>query len=344
MSTDPDTVLLPGVDLDAVAGRLIGLGVPVSPPLTGTRIGLGQSNLTYRIEDAGGGRWVLRRPPLGHLLESAHDVGREHRILRALTGTDVPVPRVLALLGDNADQLVMEYVDGLVIDRMEVAASLPHEVRAGVGPSLAGALAVLHAVDLEEVGLRDLAGHRPYAERQLRRWQRQLDGSRTRELPDLDRLTTLLRERIPLQRELAIVHGDLHLRNVICSPRTGRVRAVLDWELCTLGDPLADLGTLLAYWWEPGEVPEEFFAPSALPGYAGRDELVATYLDATGRDVGALGFWHVLATWKIAIIAEGVRRRALDEPRNIADGGPPSPDAIDRLVSRAWALVRHYRL
>ncbi|GAA2264493.1 phosphotransferase family protein [Actinomadura luteofluorescens] len=344
MTTNPDTGRILGVDLDAVARRLSELGTEVAPPLTGHRVGLGQSNLTYRIEDAGGRCWVLRRPPIGHLLESAHDVAREYRILGALAGTDVPVPHVLGLVGDGADQLVMEYVDGLVIDRMDAAAFLPHQVRAGVGPSLARTLAALHAVDVEEAGLLDLASHRPYAERQLRRWERQLDGSRTRELPDLDRLTTRLLRCVPEQRELVLVHGDLHIRNVICSPWTGEVRAVLDWELSTLGDPLADLGTLLAYWWQEGEAPPGFFAASALDGFAGRDELVATYLDATGRDRAALGFWHVLAMWKIAIIAEGIRHRALDEPRNAAEGGPPSTLAIDQLIGQAWELVRHYRL
>lgn len=332
-----------GVDLAAVAARLADFGVPPRPPLTCERVGLGQSNLTLRIDDAAGGRWILRRPPLGRLLESAHDVAREHRILTALADTDVPVPRVHGLLGEGADQLLMEYVDGLVIDRMSVAEALPPEVRAGVGPSLADTLAVLHAVDIQKVGLADLASHRPYAQRQLRRWSRQLDGSRTRDLPDLDRLTALLGDRVPEQRELVLVHGDLHVRNVICSPETGAVRAVLDWELSTLGDPLADLGTLLAYWSQAGEAPG-FFAASALPGFVRRDDLVATYLDATGRDADALGFWHVLAMWKVAIIAEGVRRRALDEPRNAAAGGPPAPEAIDRLISLAWDLVRHYRL
>lgn len=344
MTAVPDTADVPGVDLDAVASWLADLGVEVRPPLLGTRIGLGQSNLTYRIDDAGGRRWVLRRPPLGELLESAHDMAREHRILAALAGTDVPVPRVLDRVGDGADQLVMEYVDGLVIDRMDVATSVPDEVRAGIGPSLARALAVLHAVDVEAVGLLDLASHRPYAERQLRRWTRQLEHSRTRELPDLDRLSAYLHARVPEQRELVLVHGDLHVRNVICAPDTGDVRAVLDWELSTLGDPLADLGTLLAYWFEPGEAPDGFFAGSAVPGFVSRDELVAVYVDTTGRDTGALGFWHVLGMWKLAVIAEGVRRRALDEPENAADGSPPAPGAIDQLVDQAWALVRRYRL
>ncbi|TDB90623.1 phosphotransferase family protein [Actinomadura sp. KC216] len=340
--TNQDTDRVAGVDLDAVARWLTDIGTEVSPPLACHRIGLGQSNLTYRIEDVQGRRWVLRRPPLGRLLESAHDIGREHRILRALNGTGVPVPRVLGL--PSADQLVMEHVDGLVIDRMEAAAALPHEVRGRIGPSLVTALAALHAVDIGEVGLLDLAGHRPYAERQLRRWERQLDESRTRELPAMDRIAAHLRERIPQQRELVLVHGDLHVRNAICSPRTGEVRAVLDWELSTLGDPLADLGTLLAYWWEPGEAPEGVFAASAQSGFVGRDALVNTYAEATGRDVGTLGFWHVLALWKIAVIAEGVRRRALDDPRNAADGGPPSPRAIDQLIDQAGDLIHSYRL
>ncbi len=333
-----------GPDLGALAGWLADLGVDVAPPLAARRIGLGQSNLTYRLADAAGRHWVLRRPPLGELLASAHDVAREHRILVALAGTGVPVPGVVGLRPEDGPALVMEYVDGLVVDRMEVAAGLSPQVRSGIGPSLARTLAAIHSVDVAAVGLAGLAGHAPYAGRQLRRWARQLDASRTRELPDLDRLTERLGRRVPEHHGLVLVHGDPHIRNVICSPVTGEVLATLDWELSTLGDPLADLGTLLAYWPEAGEAPDGFFQASALPGFADRDDLVTTYLGATGRDPGALGFWHVLALWKVAIIAEGVRRRAQNDPRNAAEGGPPSPEFIDHLVGQAWDFVQHYGL
>ncbi|MFE6157006.1 phosphotransferase family protein [Streptomyces sp. NPDC057889] len=338
-----------GTDLGALARWLGERGEQVTGPLTARRIGLGQSNLTYRVDDADGQCWVVRRPPLGNLLPTAHDVGREHCILAALAGTQVPVPAVVGLCDDDGvHHLVMEHVDGIVLDGLDVAEALPTPVRAGLGPSLTRTLAAIHAVDLEKTGLHDLASHRPYAERQLKRWSRQWDQSRTRDLPALDRLTELLRRRVPERQSLVLVHGDLHVRNVICSPDTGTVRAALDWELSTLGDPMADLGTLLAYWPEPGEVPAErpALGVTALDGFARRDELVQSYAGSSGRDIGPeLAFWHVLAVWKVAVIGEGVLRRALDEPRNAAEGGPPSTAYIDQTVDHAWELAAsHYGL
>ncbi len=332
------------LDLACVEVWLGELDGPVLGPLAAERVGLGQSNLTYLVTDRAQRRWIVRRPPLGVLLPSAHDMAREHRILSALTDTDVPAPQVHGLVSDGVDHVIMEYVPGLVIDTMEVAAAQPDRVRAALGPSLARTLAAIHAVDPDAVGLADLASRRPYAERQLHRWARQLDHSRTRELPRLDALTGMLQRQLPEQRETVLVHGDLHLRNVICSPHTGEVRAALDWELATLGDPWADVGTLLAYWPEPGEAPAQLFAASSLPGFSGRDELVAAYVEASGRDPGPLGFWHVLGVWKIAVIAEGVRRRALDEPANAAEGGPLPAAFIDHMTDRGWELARHYGL
>ena len=335
---------LPGVDLEVVVGWLGDAGLEVSAPLTGQRVGVGQSNLTYLLMDAAGRQWILRRPPLGSLLQSAHDVAREHRIMAALNRSAVPVPKVIGLWHDQTDQLLMDYVDGLVIDRMEVAAGQSELVRAAAGRSIARTLAEIHAVDLERAGLLDLASHRPYAERQLKRWERQLEASKTRERPDLDRLTARLRASVPAQRELVLVHGDLHIRNVICAAGTGEVLAALDWELSTLGDPIADLGTLLAYWPEKADSSDWRFAASTLPGFPSQAELVDEYVLATGRDIAALGFWHVLGVWKVAIIAEGIRQRFQGDARNAPTGGPPSPASIDYLVDEAWELVDRYRI
>lgn len=247
------------LDLAVLAALLHADGVDANGPLVATRIGLGQSNLTYLLHDDAGSRWIARRPPRGHLLASAHDVLREHRILQALTSTDVPVPRVLGEYTDDrlaeASVVLMEYVDGLVVDRADVAAALRKDVRGAIGLSLARTLPTVHRVDVDAVGLGDLASRRPYAARQLKRWALQWEQSKTRELPALDSLTELLRRRMPVQRETSLVHGDFHMRNVILDPSGTAVRAVLDWELSTLGDPSADVGSLLAYWPEPSDGP-----------------------------------------------------------------------------------------
>ncbi|MBV9351508.1 MAG: phosphotransferase family protein [Mycobacterium sp.] len=344
-----------GIDPAAIADWIERLGITFTGPLHFERIGLGQSNLTYLVRDAEGRKWVLRRPPLGTLLASAHDVAREARILSALENTAVPTPVVYGLTRDargdrqrgeagrsgspqkpdDVPLLLMEFVDGLVVDRMSIAESLTPQRRRQIGLSLPKTLAKVHAVDLDEIGLDDLASHKPYAQRQLKRWAGQWELSKTRELPDLDDLTRRLVAAAPQRQELALVHGDFHLRNVITSHTTGEVVAVLDWELSTLGDPLADMGSLLAYWPQPGEDTAGDFAAAALDGFPDRAEMARLYLMETGRDAETLKYWHALGLWKVAVIAEGVMRRALDEPQNKAAAGTPTVQRIDALVAKA---------
>ena len=325
------------LDAGAVAAWMATLEVGARAPISFARIGRGASNLTFAASDAAGSRWVLRRPPLGELLASAHDIAREHRILAALQDTAVPVPLVLGFTTDpavtDAPLLLMEHVDGLVVDSLAVARGLSEPRRGAIGRSLARTLGRVHGVDLDAAGLADLASTKPYAERQLRRWLAQWEASRTRELPLIERLAERLAARVPVQREVALVHGDYHLLNVIVGFGHPEVRAVLDWELCTLGDPLADLGGLLAYWPEMDSVAAPFPA-SALPGFPRRADIVATYAQETGRDVSAVGFWHALGLWKIAIIAEGVRRRATH-----GGGEAPAERLVDDLVARAEAVA-----
>ncbi|MFL6113680.1 MAG: phosphotransferase family protein [Catenulispora sp.] len=319
----------------AVSGWLTESSIEHQGPLSPTRVGVGQSNLTYAVTDAAGRRWILRRPPLGQLLASAHDVAREARIMTALQDSVVPVPRVFGVwTADDVPMVLMEFVDGLVLDHRAVVDAVPEPTRHAIGLALARTLALVHAVDLSETGLIDLASHKPYAERQLKRWTTQWQHSKTRDSADLETLTARLAASVPEQRELTLVHGDFHLRNVIVSPDDGSVNAVLDWELCTLGDPLADLGTLLAYWPEDGEPGSGLLSFSTLPGFPKREELAAAYLETSGRDGSALGFWHALGLWKIAIIAEGVLRRVRDEPRNRA-AYAPTADQIDSLIAKA---------
>lgn len=311
------TAALAGLDAGRVSGWIAGLGLGAREPLTFTRAGNGRSNLTYLVTDAGGQQWVLRRPPLGHVLPSAHDVAREYRVLSALEGTAVPVPRTCGFTDDpavtDAPFFLMSYVEGLVVDDVAAAQRLDPGVRGELGRSLARTLATVHAVDIEAQRLATLASHEPYAARQIRRWRRQWAASRTRDLPAVDAIADRLAAAIPEQRELTLVHGDYHLLNIIAAPDGTAIRAVLDWELCTLGDPLADVGALLAYWSRPGDVGMGPYTLSCLPGFPERAELTASYAAQTGRDLTAVPFWHVLGLWKVAIIGEGVRKRALDQ-------------------------------
>ena len=331
-----------GIDPEAVTRWFDQLGVGFTGPLRFDRIGLGQSNLTYLVRDANDQRWVLRRPPLGQLLASAHDVAREARIMAALAATDVPAPKILGVTQDpgmtDVPMVLMELIDGQAVDTMAIAESLAPQRRRQIGVSLPTTLAKIHAVDIDAVGLSDLASHKPYAHRQLKRWAGQWERSKTRELPELDDLTRRLVAAAPEQRELSLVHGDFHLRNAIVSRDSGAVIGVLDWELSTLGDPLADMGTLLAYWPEPGEDLGGFPA-STLDGFPSRAELAHIYLEQTGRDPQALKYWHVLGLWKIAIIAEGVMRRAMDTRENKAAAGTPVAEWVDALVGTAHKVA-----
>jgi aminoglycoside phosphotransferase (APT) family kinase protein len=334
-----------GFDPAAATTWIVGVGCGAQGPLTFERIGQGRSNLTFDVQDAAGRRWVLRRPPLGHLLASAHDVAREHHVLSRLSGAGVPAPEVLGLCKDpavsDAPLLLMEHVDGVVIDE-RVAEALEPTARHAVGMALPDALASVHEVDLDATGLADFASHASYAQRQLKRWRRQWESSQTREMPEVDRLAARLQAAAPEQHEVTLVHGDFHMLNLIFHPLDPAVRAILDWELCTLGDPLADLGGLLAYWPEPGErIGSGAFAVSAQVGFPSRDELAEAYAQRSGRDISVLPFWEALACWKIAVIAEGVLRRRLDEPANMAEAEEQfDASIVDRMLERAERVAR----
>jgi aminoglycoside phosphotransferase (APT) family kinase protein len=328
-----------GLDPGAIARWFRELNIPFVLPFRFRRLGIGQSNLTYLLSDAAGATWVLRRPPLGHLLDSAHDVLREGRIISALAGTVVPTPRIYGQTTapelTDAPLLAMEYMDGYVLDRRSVAEALSVQQRRRIGLALPGILAQIHAVDLVDVGLEDLASHRPYAQRQLKRWAGQWERSRTRELPDLDELTQRLLAAVPSQTELTLVHGDFHLRNLVLARDSDTVIAVLDWELATLGEPLADVGSFLAYWVEPSDETADDLAVTVLDGFPGRAELAREYIEQTGRDPARLSYWHALGLWKLAIIAEGVYRRSLEEPSNKASAGTPTLPWIDAVLRLA---------
>jgi aminoglycoside phosphotransferase (APT) family kinase protein len=316
---------LPGIDPDGV-GAWFAAHVPTArPPLRFELIAGGRSNLTYRAVDAGGGAFVLRRPPLHGVLPSAHDMGREHRIIAALHPTPVPVPRPLGLCEDatvtGAPFYVMDYVDGVIPrDRQSAEAELPASLRGAAASSLVEVLVTLHEVDVDAVGLGQLGRREGYLERQLRRWGRQWEQSRTRDLPVVGEVGARLAADIPPQGPATIVHGDYRLDNVILSPADGSVRAVLDWELCTLGDPLADVGLLLVYWTEPDDPLAPLRdPPTTLPGFPPRGALADAYAAASGRDLGDLDYYLAFGYWKLAVILEGVHARSVAGAYGSAD-------------------------
>ncbi len=291
-----------------------------TPPLRFTVIAGGHSNLTYRVDDAAGNRYVLRRPPLGHILASAHDVGREHRIIAAVGRTSVPVAPALALSPDDgvngAPFYVMAFVDGHVLAKVDdVEAGVPdHAARYRLGEHIVDILADLHRVDVDAIDLGGLARREGYLDRQLKRWRGQWEQSKTREVPAMEDAYERLLAAKPAQRYTGIVHGDYRIGNFLSLP-AGRVAAVLDWELCTLGDVLADLGYILNNWGEPDEpLPAGALdpPPTCAGGFPTRAELTARYAERSGFDVSLVDYYRAFSYWRSAAIAEGVKRRYLE--------------------------------
>jgi len=302
-----------GID-DAAVTAWLQARTAVNPPLAYEVIAGGRSNLTYRVSDVVGRKWVLRRPPLHSVLASAHDVGREHRLMHALQDSAVPVPPVVGLEEDpdvnGAPFYVMEFVDGHVIRSIDDAEeALAPDVRRDTARGLVQTLVDLHAVDIDAIGLGDLARREDYLARQLRRWYGQFQKGDSRDLPLVGLLHDRLVADIPRQHGTAIVHGDYRLDNVIVDGR-GAIQAVLDWELCTLGDPLADLGLLVVYWTPPSATQLPLIpAAGAIPGFPDSDEIVSWYAQLSGRDVTELPYYVAFGLWKLAIILEGVYSR-----------------------------------
>jgi len=283
-----------------------------------TLISGGRSNLTYLVEGRSG-RWVLRRPPLGHVLPTAHDMAREYRVQAALAGTGVPVARPLALCEDasvnDAPFYVMAYAPGIVLaDALPDGFAESEPERRRIGSALIDTLASLHAVDVRAVGLADFGRPDGYLERQVRRWAQQWERSKTAPLPAIDTLARRLSRALPISPPPTLVHGDYRLGNLALDPRDpGRVVAIYDWEMATLGDPLADLGYTLIYWAEPGDALDSrlLSALTAQPGFATRTELVGAYAARSGRDCASIDFYRVLALYKLAVISEGIYARHL---------------------------------
>lgn len=305
--------MVEGIQAERVTAWLSERIKDIEPPLEFGLIAGGHSNLTYSVTDQRGRCWVLRRPPLGHVLESAHDVAREHRIISALVDTNVPVAGTVGVCEDtevnDAPFYVMEFVEGAVLHDADATAAVTVADREALGLEVVDVLARLHMIDPDSVGLGQLGRKEAYLERQLKRWTKQWESSKQREIPAMEESRRLLAERMPEQVGASIVHGDYRLGNMLVAGP--RIRAVLDWELCTLGDPLADVGYLLNSWILPGEMDTRpgDQPPTTAGGFPSREALVDRYAKATGRDLSEIDYYRAFSHWRLAAIGEGVYKR-----------------------------------
>ncbi|WP_250027660.1 phosphotransferase family protein [Paractinoplanes maris] len=297
-----------GLDLERLQGYLGSVR-----PLTGSMFAGGRSNLTYAITD-GEQRWVLRRPPLGHVLPTAHDMTREHRVLEALAKAGFPSPRPVLLCTDTdvigAPFYLMEHVDGKIYrDIGELQALGPDAMRA-LSLSLVDTLADLHALDPAAIGLADFGRPEGFNQRQVSRWKKQLDASRSRDVAGIEELHARLAVDIPAGGPGTVVHGDFRLDNVLIGEQL-QVNAVLDWEMSTLGDPLSDVALMFVYAGLPLNVAADGkpTAPLRVPGHPSLAELGARYAERSRRDVSDLHWYVAFAAFKLAVILEGVHYR-----------------------------------
>ena len=310
----------PGLDLEALARYLEPRVSGLAGALRGEVIPGGRSNLTYIVDD-GERRFVVRRPPLAHVLPTAHDMAREYRVLAALQGTGIPVPHVIALCEDNsvigAMFYVMEWVDGHVV-RDILPPEFPDttDTRRAMSSALVATLLRLHAIDPDAIGLGDFGHPDGFLTRQVRRWWQQWEASKTRELPSIEELRRRLDETVPVQSPPGIVHGDYRLDNVMYAPADpSRIVAVIDWEMCTIGDPLCDVGLLCVYWADDtSEAAARTLHGRAITvedGFYKRADLLRDYAAGTQRDLTSLDWYIALGAYKLAIIAEGITARYL---------------------------------
>jgi len=310
----------PGLDLEALAAYLGPRVGGLAGSLRGEVIAGGRSNLTYIVDD-GERRFVVRRPPLAHVLPTAHDMAREYRVLAALQGTGIPVPQVIALCEDEsvigARFYVMEWIDGHVVrDSLPVEFPDTVDTRRSMSSALVDTLLQLHRIDPDAIGLGDFGHPDGFLARQVRRWWQQWEASKTRELPSIEELRRRLEETLPAPSAPGIVHGDYRLDNVMYAPADpSRIVAVIDWEMCTIGDPLCDVGLLCVYWADDdSEAAARMLHGRAITVEAGfykRADLLRDYAAGTQRDLTSLDWYIALGAYKLAIIAEGITARFL---------------------------------
>ena len=334
---------LPGVDLDALT-RWLDAEHPGlrAGALSGELITGGKSNLTYRITD-GRATWALRRPPLGHVLPTAHNMAREYQVIDALAATDVPVATAVMLCADpqvlGAPFYLMSFVDGVVLDTAAALATLDPAAARATSEHLVDTLVRLHAVDPGAIGLDGFGRPEGFLLRQVNRWRAQWEASRTRPLPQLDQVTEALLAGLPSPSSTAIVHGDYRLSNVIFRPDLTGIAAVVDWEMATLGDPLTDLGLLLVY--QTLSTSSDLLMPrvGADRGFLTAGELSARYAAGSNRDLGDLGWYTGFAFFKLAVISEGIHHRYLDG-MTVGEGFAQFGDAVPELLASALTALR----
>lgn len=327
----------------------------VGPRLDSRLIAGGRSNPTYELTD-GSRFWILRRPPVGHVLPTAHDMGREYRALTALYGTAVPVPKTVGLCTDpdviGAQFYVMDKLDGITLRTPDDTGRLTPAQRQSLAHAAVNTLVALHEVDPADVGLADWGRPDGYLERQLKRWQRQWESSATSPRPEVDELFTRLADAMPESRFPGIVHGDFKIDNLMVDREDPTsILGLLDWEMSTLGDTLTDLGILCSFWDHEGE----FFNPitagaTAMAGFPTRDEIVDAYASARAIDVTDLDWYLVFADFKIAVILEGIHARHLqghtegEDFEGVGDMvGPLLSRALDRATRSPISALRGHR-
>ncbi len=340
---------VPGIaDPAALARWMAGAGLDDLGELRGVQlISGGRSNLTYRL-DLAGGTIVLRRPPLGHVLPTAHDMSREYRVLSALAGTAVPVPQPLASCQDpdviGAPFYLMRHVEGQVLRTTQDGELLSPAQAAELSELLAQMLAAIHGVDLAAAGLETFGRPEGYLARQLSRWQRQWELSNSRQMPGYDDLVARLTAALPdpAKAEGTLVHGDFRLDNTLVQLTTPtRIAAVVDWEMSTLGDPLADLGLTLSYWADAGEAFPDLnvgATVTSLPGFYTRGQFAARYADLTGRDVSGIGYYIAFGYFKLAVVLEGIHARYLLQ-QTVGEGFEREGPAVPVLIARAHQML-----
>lgn len=352
MATQDNDQDIAGINIDAVSAwldtALKDAGIEASTPYSFSLVATGQSNMTFIVEAQNGFRFVLRRPPLHQVLATAHDMVREFTIISALHPTGFPVPEPIALCEDqNVLEFpfyIMEFVEGTIISDFEVAKTVPMELKEKAGASLSKTLAELHSFDPDELGLSAFAKKADYIPRQLHRWLKQFKQSKTAQSPDIEKIHDVLVDNIPEQKYSGIVHGDYRLDNCVLDPVTGEVKAVLDWEICTLGDTLADIGVFATYWGDQDEEQSTLFnSATSQPGFIGRKELIQKYIEASGRNIAdQIDYYLAFALWRLVCILQGVYSRYLDDamPGKEPPGGMENlKSRINELISKSWTYL-----